>query len=132
LDLLLEPTRVYVGPARALWAAGVELHGMVHISGGGLLNLLRLAAPVAYVLDGLPPPPEVFDLVRTAGDVPRAEMYATFNMGIGLCLVVPESAVPTVQAAVDDASVIGRVVDGPDRRVEVPAAGLVGRGDRFS
>jgi phosphoribosylformylglycinamidine cyclo-ligase len=132
LDLLLEPTRVYVAAARALWASGVELHGMVHISGGGLLNLLRLAAPVGYVLDALPPAPEVFDLVRSAGDVPLAEMYATFNMGIGLCVVVPEPGVAAVLSAVDDASVIGRVVAGPDRRVEIPSAGLVGRGDRFS
>lgn len=132
LDLLLEPTRVYVAAARSLWAAGVELHGMVHISGGGLLNLLRLAAPVGYVLDALPDPPAVFELVRAAGDVPLAEMYATFNMGIGLCVVVPESAVAAVRGAVDDAVVIGRVVAGPDRRVELPATGLVGRGDRFS
>src|SRR5207248_2314996 len=48
-DQLLEPTRVYVSAARALWAAAVPIHGMVHISGGGLLNLLRLAAPVGYV-----------------------------------------------------------------------------------
>lgn len=131
-DRLLEPTRVYVGAARALWAAGVPLRGMVHISGGGLLNLLRLAAPVAYVLDTLPEPPEVFELIRSAGDVPLAEMYATFNMGIGLCLVVPPDAVDATLAALDEGEVIGRVIDGPERRVELPAAGLVGRGDAFA
>lgn len=131
-DQLLEPTRVYVGAARALWAAAVPVRGMVHISGGGLLNLLRLAAPVGYVLDGLPEPPEVFELIRSAGDVPLAEMYATFNMGIGLCVVVPSDAVDATLAALDEGEVIGRVVDGPDRRVELPAVGLVGRGDAFS
>ncbi|HVL27297.1 MAG TPA: phosphoribosylformylglycinamidine cyclo-ligase [Acidimicrobiales bacterium] len=135
-DALLEPTRVYVGAARALWQAGVEIHGMVHISGGGLLNVLRLAAGVAYVLDGLPEPPAVFEAVRAAGDVPLAEMYATFNMGVGLCVVVPPAMADATVAAVSDsgeeASVIGRVVDGPDRRVEIPSAGLVGRGDAFA
>ncbi|MGH9278508.1 MAG: phosphoribosylformylglycinamidine cyclo-ligase [Acidimicrobiales bacterium] len=131
-DRLLEPTRVYVGAARSLWAAGVPLRGMVHISGGGLLNLLRLAAPVGYVLDGLPDPPEVFELVRRAGDVAAAEMYATFNMGIGLCVVVPPEAAGAAIAAMGEGEVIGRVVEGPDRRVEIPTAALVGRGDAFA
>ncbi len=128
-DQLLEPTRVYVPAARALWAAGVAVHGMVHISGGGLLNLLRLAAPVGYVLDALPEPPPVFSELAS---VPAAERYATFNMGIGLCVVVAPADVGAALAAMGEGSVIGRVVDGPDRRVELPAAGLVGRGDAFS
>ncbi len=135
-DALLEPTRIYVAAARVLWTAGVPVHGMVHISGGGLLNLLRLAAPVGYVLDTLPDPPPIFGQIQRAGSVATEEMYATFNMGIGLCVVVPPEAVPAAVAAVtgvgEEASVIGRVVDGPDRRVELPAAGLVGRGDTFS
>ena len=122
--------------ARALWAADVPVHGMVHVSGGGLLNVLRLAAPVRFVLDALPNPPEIFGTIRNAGHVALEEMYATFNMGIGLCVVVPEHAVaPTVAAvsgAGEEASVIGRVVEGPERRVELPEVGVVGRGDTFS
>ncbi|MEW6154796.1 MAG: phosphoribosylformylglycinamidine cyclo-ligase [Actinomycetota bacterium] len=131
-DALLEPTRIYVGAARALWAAGVEVHGMVHISGGGLLNVLRLAAPVGYVLDALPEPPAVFAAVARAGGIGPAEMYATFNMGTGLCVVVPAGADQAAIEAMGEGQVIGRVVDGPDRRVEVPALSLVGRGDNFS
>lgn len=128
-DALLEPTRVYVPAARALWAAGVPVRGMVHISGGGLLNLLRLAAPVGYVLDALPEPPAVFAALAS---VPVAERYATFNMGIGLCVVVAAGDADAAIDAMGEGSVIGRVVDGPDRRVEVPSVGLVGRGDAFS
>lgn len=131
-DALLEPTRIYVGAARALWAAGVDVHGMVHISGGGLLNLLRLAAQVGYVLETLPEPPGIFAEVAAAGSVPPAEMYATFNMGIGLCVVVAAADAGAAVAAMAEGTVIGRVVDGPDRRVELPHAGLVGRGDSFS
>ncbi len=135
-DRLLEPTRVYVGFARGLWAREVPVRGIVHISGGGLLNLLRLAAPVGYRLDELPEPPDVFTLIRDAGGVPPEEMYATFNMGIGLGVVVPEDAVAAVLSAAhevgEEGRVIGRVVEGPDRRVELPATGLVGRGDVFS
>ncbi len=53
-DALLQPTRVYVNAAEALWAAGVTPHGMAHISGGGLLNIARLAANVSYELDAVP------------------------------------------------------------------------------
>lgn len=136
IDLLLEPTRVYVAAARALWAAAVPVHGMVHISGGGLLNLARLAAPVGYRLDRLPPPPPVFAAVGRAVGASDAEMYATFNMGIGLCVVVPADsagdAVEAVSGTGEAAAVIGTVVAGPDRRVEIPPAGLVGRGEEFS
>src|SRR6202522_2475590 len=83
-DALLQPTRVYVAAAQALWAGGVEPRGLVNISGGGLLNLARLASDVCYELDALPPPPPVFGLIAKAGQVPAASMYATFNMGIGL------------------------------------------------
>ncbi|MGH9225634.1 MAG: phosphoribosylformylglycinamidine cyclo-ligase [Acidimicrobiales bacterium] len=131
-DALLEPTRIYVGAARSLWAAGVPVHGMVHISGGGLLNVLRLSSPVGYVLDQLPEPPPIFGVVAAAGGVTAAEMYATFNMGIGLCVVVPESAAASAVAAMGEGEVIGEVVAGPDRRVEIPSVGLVGRGDAFS
>ena len=53
-DALLQPTRVYVNAAEALWAAGITPRGMAHISGGGLLNITRLAANVSYELDALP------------------------------------------------------------------------------
>ena len=93
-DALLAPTRIYVRAAEALWEAGVTPKGLVHISGGGLLNLARLAADVSYSLDALPPPPPVFALIAEAGKIPPETMYATFNMGTGFCVVVspPEAA----------------------------------------
>src|SRR5882672_8850070 len=84
-DALLAPTRVYVRAAEALWAAGITPRGLAHISGGGLLNLARLAADVSYTLDALPPAPEIFAHIAAAGDIPAATMYATFNMGTGFC-----------------------------------------------
>ena len=65
--------------------------GLAHISGGGLLNVTRLAADVSYVLDALPPAPEIFGQIAAAGDVPAATMFATFNMGTGFCVVVSPS-----------------------------------------
>jgi len=134
-DALLQPTRVYVNAAEALWAAGVTPHGMAHISGGGLLNITRLAAKVSYVLDALPAAPEIFGLIADKGGVDEATMYATFNMGIGFCVVVSDSdqgkALDALQGAGEDAVRIGVVTGAPGRTVSIPAAGLIGKGDSF-
>jgi len=134
-DALLEPTRVYVRAAEALWAAGVTPHGLAHISGGGLLNVARLAADVSYTLDALPPTPEIFGLIASAGDIPAATMYATFNMGTGFCVVVSpadaEAALAAMTAAGEQPVVAGSVTGRPGRYVSIPQAGLLGRGDAF-
>jgi phosphoribosylformylglycinamidine cyclo-ligase len=135
-DALLEPTRVYVRAAEALWAAGVTPGGLAHISGGGLLNLARLAADVSYTLDALPPAPPVFGLIASAGSIPAATMYATFNMGTGFCAVVSPAGRDTALAALRQAGeepvVAGTVTGRPGRYVSIPPAGLLGHGDSFS
>ena len=134
-DALLQPTRVYVNAAESLWAAGVTPHGMAHISGGGLLNITRLAADVSYQLDALPSAPEVFALIADAGDIDDATMYATLNMGIGFCIVVAagdqRTALDALKQAGEDAVRIGTVTARPGRTVEITAAGLIGKGDVF-
>jgi phosphoribosylformylglycinamidine cyclo-ligase len=134
-DALLAPTHVYVRAAEALWTAGVIPRGLVHISGGGLLNLARLAADVSYELDALPPAPPVFALIADAGRVPAATMFATFNMGTGFCVVVSPSEAQTALDALKDAGeqpvLAGSVTGRPGRYVSIPPAGLVGRGDAF-
>ena len=134
-DALLQPTRVYVAAVQALWAAGVEPRGLVNISGGGLLNLARLAADVSYELDALPPPPPVFGLIAKAGQVPAATMYATFNMGIGFCIVVPaarqQAAMAALKSAGEEPVRVGWVTGRQGRIVSIPSAGLRGHGDAF-
>ena len=134
-DALLQPTRVYVRAVEALWEAGVAPRGLVHISGGGLLNLARLAADVSYELDALPPPPPVFRLIAEAGRIPAATMYATFNMGIGFCMIVPPSkqqaAITALKSAGEEPARVGWVTGRSGRYVSIPPAGLLGRGDVF-
>ena len=134
-DALLAPTRVYVRAAEALWEAGVTPRGLVHISGGGLLNMARLAADVSYSLDALPPPPPVFALIAEAGRVPAATMYATFNMGIGFCVIVAPSeqqaALDALKSAGEEPVRAGVVTGRPGRYVSIPSVGLEGHGDRF-
>ena len=135
-DALLAPTRVYVKAAEALWDAGVTPRGLVHISGGGLLNLARLAADVSYELDTLPPPPPIFALIAETGRIPAATMYATFNMGTGFCIVVPpadqQAALDALRHAGEQPVRIGTVTATPGRTVSIPAAGLKGSGDTFA
>ncbi len=135
VDALLAPTRVYVRAAEALWEAGVTPRGLAHISGGGLLNLARLAADVSYELDALPPAPPVFALIAEAGRIPPETMYATFNMGTGFCVVVSPAEAPAAVDALESAGeqpvVAGSVTGRPGRFVSIPSAGLLGRGDAF-
>ena len=135
-DALLAPTRVYVRAAEALWEAGVTPRGLVHISGGGLLNLARLAADVSYSLDALPPAPPVFALIAEAGRVPPETMYATFNMGTGFCVIVSPSeqqaAIDALKGAGEKPVRAGIVTGRPGRYVSIPSAGLLGHGDAFA
>jgi phosphoribosylformylglycinamidine cyclo-ligase len=134
-DALLAPTRVYVRAAEALWAAGVTPRGLAHISGGGLLNVARLAADVSYTLDALPPAPPVFALIAETGGIPPQTMYATFNMGTGFCVVVSpadaEAALAALAGAGEQPVVAGSVTARPGRYVSIPPAGLLGHGDVF-
>jgi phosphoribosylformylglycinamidine cyclo-ligase len=89
-DALLEPTVIYVRAALELLRSGVEVRGLAHITGGGLLNLLRLNERAGFeITDPLPVPP-IIDLVRERGAVSDAEAWEVFNMGCGFVAVVPD------------------------------------------
>ena len=100
-------------------------------TGDGLLNLNRVAAQVGFVIDRLPTPPPVFDLIAKQGGVATAEMFTVFNMGIGLCIVVAPENVDRVTDIVSDAHVIGRAVEGA-KRVELPQHGIAGSTASFA
>ena len=87
-EILLEPTEIYVPAILELLESGVGVRGLAHITGDGLNNLTRLAAPVGYeISDPLEVPP-VFELIAELGEVPEDEMYEVFNMGCGFVCVV--------------------------------------------
>ncbi len=91
-DALLEPTTIYVRAVLALLASGLPVHGLAHITGGGLQNLTRLHPGVGFRVERPLAVPPVFGLVQRLGSVPDAEMWDVFNMGCGFCAVVPEGA----------------------------------------
>jgi phosphoribosylformylglycinamidine cyclo-ligase len=97
-DELLRPSVIYTPAVLALLDAGVEVHAVAHITGGGLPgNVPRvLAADVDAVFDrGSWPVPRIFTEVQAAGGVEDAEMLRVFNMGLGMVLAVPPMAAAT-------------------------------------
>ena len=89
--MLLEPTVIYVRAVLELLRSRLGVHGLAHITGDGVNNLLRLSREVGYeISDPLPVPP-VFGLIAELGGVDQAEMHEVFNMGLGFVCVVPEA-----------------------------------------
>jgi len=139
-DVLLNPTRIYVDPVMDLILAARDsassgpcspeaIQGMAHITGGGLSNLLRLTpgrVNIGYsISDPLPVHPE-FSWIQDAAGVSDYEMYRTFNMGMGMVLVVDEKEVEPILAWLNDrlpgCQVIGAVDD--SGKVTTPLSGV--------
>jgi len=90
-EALLTPTKIYVEPVVGLLKSDVSVKALSHITGGGWLNMLRTAAPACLRIDSLPEPHPIFKLIQRFGNVTDAEMYRTFNMGVGLSIIVSKS-----------------------------------------
>jgi phosphoribosylformylglycinamidine cyclo-ligase len=89
-EVYLEPHRAYVREVDALRGA-VEVRGMAHVTGGGLVgNLPRALGGLGARLDaGSWSEPAVFGVIRSLGGIPESEMRGVFNLGVGFCAVVP-------------------------------------------
>lgn len=107
---LLKPTRIYASALSV--AAVVPVHGMCHVTGGGLQNFRRLSR-YGFSFSHPLPPQSVFQWVQESGGVSEAEMYRTFNMGMGYAFIVPQEAVGGVTSIVKDARVVGEVTEAP-------------------
>ncbi len=119
-DSLLEPTRIYVKPVRAvLDACPGAVHALAHITGGGISENLDRALPAgadAEVDLGTWPVPAIAKFVCDAAHLDEAEALKTFNMGLGMVLVVDPAQVEAVEAALAEAGEttyrVGRIVAG--------------------
>jgi phosphoribosylformylglycinamidine cyclo-ligase len=126
-DALLEPTVIYVRAVLDLLRSDLPVHGLAHITGGGLANLRRLSDGVGFAIERPLPVAPVFDLVREHAAVPEAEMWAIFNMGCGFIAVVPEAAADDAVALLarrhPGTTRIGTIT-GDAGRVAVPPLGV--------
>lgn len=92
-DALLEPTEIYVRPVLEI-ASRCQVHGLANITGGSFTKLLRLKK-AGFVLDSMPEPPKIMQLIEDLG-VSSTEMHKTFNMGIGFCVIAPRQEVSKI------------------------------------
>ena len=123
---LLRPTRIYAEPIEAV-ADDRAVHGLAHISGGGVRNLPRLRSDRKFVLDEWPRPAGLFEWITDLGDIDLREAYQTFNMGVGFVLAVEGREEKRIlgrlaKNGAPDARRVGHVELG--RGVELPALGL--------
>jgi phosphoribosylformylglycinamidine cyclo-ligase len=94
---LLTPTRIYAKPViEILKQRSLQIHGLAHITGGSFTKLARLNKRVRYMLSNMPSVDGVFKQIQVDGRIDIKEMYRTFNMGIGFCLILPSSSVDRV------------------------------------
>ncbi len=120
-EALLTPTRIYVKAIKALLKAGIDIHAVSHITGGGFYeNVPRMMTDgltARIRLDSFPKLP-IFQLIQDKGNIPQRDMYNTFNMGIGMILGLPDGqaqqALSILADAGESAYAIGEVVAGAD------------------
>ncbi len=117
-DVLLEPTRIYVKSSLALQEA-VQVKGMAHITGGGFIENIPRMLPDRVNVDieyGSWPILPIFQLMQAKGAISNRDMFTTFNMGIGMVIVVPaeqaEQALSVLEQHGEQAFLIGTVTEG--------------------
>ena len=120
-EALLVPTRIYVKSVLALLEQ-VDVKGISHITGGGFYENIPRSIP-----DGLGAKIDksavkvlpIFDLIAKAGNVPERDMFNTYNMGVGMSIVVPadqvEKAIEILEANGETAYVIGEIIESDEK-----------------
>lgn len=116
-DLLLTPTNIYVCDVLKVLRRHV-VHGLAHITGSGLWNILRLNDRVGYLIDEPIQPQPIFRKLQELGGVEDREMYQTFNMGMGFALVLPAREAHAALDQLEGGKIVGSVVKGQGVRLE--------------
>ncbi len=123
-DVLLAVHTSFLKPIEAVWAAGVKIHGMAHITGGGLIDNVPRMLPNnldAVILRETWKVPPYFQLLQKEGHVDPLEMFRVFNMGIGYVLAVRPADLDRALAALRSAKTrpiaIGYLAEGTGKTV---------------
>jgi len=132
---LLTPTHIYVPEVMDMLSQGLDIKALVHITGGGLLNLNRVHSPFGFVIDYLPEPHAIFSILQRLGNITEAEMFSVYNMGIGFCVIVGEhdadAVIDTAMRHDVEAYKIGYTVKDKDKKVIIKPRNLYGLGSKF-
>lgn len=120
-ETLLTPTRIYVKPVLKLLES-VKVKGISHITGGGFYENIPRSIPDGLCAeikkDNVKILP-IFKLIAERGNIPERDMFNTFNMGVGMSIVVPaedaDKAVEILKSEGEDAYIIGKVIKGEEK-----------------
>ena len=119
-ETLLTPTKIYVKSVLALLEK-VDVKGISHITGGGFYENIPRALPdglSAKITKSAVKVLPIFELIAKVGNIPERDMYNTYNMGVGMSIVVPAAEVDTaleiLRANGEDAYVIGEIIKGDE------------------
>jgi phosphoribosylformylglycinamidine cyclo-ligase len=114
-DALLAVHRAYLSPVQRLWEAGITVHGLAHITGGGFWENLPRVLPNefgAVIKRGSWPELPIFGLIQKLGSVDNREMFRIFNMGLGMLAIIPAEEAAEAQAALPlETYLVGEVSD---------------------
>ena len=122
-EALLRPTRIYADACNAV-LPNFEVNGIVHITGGGFYENIPRILPegtaVVIDVDSWEKPP-IFDFISKTGDIEKREMFSTFNMGIGMMMVVDsgeaQAALEALRNAGEKAWIIGDIAEDKGEKV---------------
>jgi len=125
-EVLLTPTCIYVKEILELMRR-IEVKGIAHVTGGGLRKVKRMCKDVLFSLEEPFEAHEIFKVIQRLGKISDREMYQTFNMGMGMAIVVDEEEKEEALAILKkcspmEAKIVGKVKEG--KGVEVPSLGL--------
>ncbi len=117
---LLKPTRIYVKEILHLWNE-IDIKGIAHITGGGLRKLKRVNQEVCFCIEEPMQPQPIFKIIQKLGKISDKEMYQTFNMGMGMAIILSREDVDTALDILNkyvEAKIVGMVKKG--KGVEIP------------
>ncbi|RLG91924.1 MAG: phosphoribosylformylglycinamidine cyclo-ligase [Candidatus Hecatellales archaeon] len=132
---LLEPTKIYVAEVLEMIKKGLKIKVAAHITGKGILNLLRVGEGFGFEIENMPEPPAIFKLIQKYGKISDEEMYRVYNMGIGFCLVLPkneaEEALTIAEKHGTKGWVLGKAVKDPEKKLVLKPKRLIGVKGKF-
>ena len=111
---LLEPTTIYVKEVLEV-IKNCQVHGIAHITGSGLRNLIRLQPDVEFRIEDPQEPQPIYKVLEELGNISDKELYQTFNMGTGMMMIMPEKQAPKALAILNktvESKIIGKVYEG--------------------
>ena len=121
-EALLAPTRIYVKALKSIKNAGVRVHACSHITGGGFYENIPRCIPdglCAKIDKSSLRTPPIFSMLQRMGSIPEHDMFNTYNMGVGMTMIVAKDDADKALAALkengQDAYVIGEVVSGEEK-----------------